>query len=493
MSTIPQGTWAADGAQPAPWKRMLPPVLLTAALIGAVTAWEPVIAAGVIAALVLVCLALFDLSLVIGAVLLFDMLGEPYDLAYQSLSLGGLNIYANDALVIILAGALLLRGLHRGALPRLPRDMVSIVLMIFFTYGLLSLALSFPSYGNAAITAFRVRFLYGLLFLLCIPVLRDPASRKRLLIALLIGALGIGLLGIHNALTGSYVGGRTSSYTYRYLSSLQALVLFFGLSLLIGTVWSRRRPTWSFLLGAIYIAGILLSQARSIWLGAFFGLMTAVFGSSNWRRNIVRLALPIVALLALLIALGTVSGLGGLTEDIVSRAASFAEAPEDLTTVWRLFVWGEAFGQLRASPILGLGLGHRFVFWDIMHNTWEDSRQLHNAYLELAYASGFIAVGLFVLFQLLVLIRVLRAARRNAGTPTEATLLALASCQVCLAAAAFANVTGASMVSTIYVWVLSAVSMVEAREAEKRVDQGAASGATGGPGHAAPTAGSGQV
>jgi O-antigen ligase len=467
MNSLSRDIGAVGGAGEARPRRLFWFLLPIAAMIGALTVWEPALAAGAIAAVILVCLAFFDLSLTIGAVLLFNMLGEPYDLAYLSVSLGGLNVYANDALLIVLAGALLLRGLRRGALPRLPRDTVSIVLLIFFAYGLFSLARSIPLHGSAAITAFRVRFLYGLLFLLCIPVLQDPRSRRRLLAAVLIGALGIGLLGIQNAITGSYVGGRTSSYTLRYLSSLQALALFFGLSLLIGAVWSRRRPAWSLPLGAIYLIGILLSQARSIWLGALLGLLVAVFGSSSWRRNAVRLALPIVALLVLFIVLGTLTGRVDLTQGIASRAASFAEAPEDLTTIWRLFVWGEALAQLQANPVFGLGLGHRFVFWDIVHNMWEDSRQLHNAYLELAYACGFIAAGLFILFQVLVLLRVLRAGRLVAGTPRESTLLALASCQVCLAAAAFANVTGASMVSTIYVWVLSAVSIVEAREAEK--------------------------
>jgi hypothetical protein len=69
-----------------------------------------------------------------------------------------------------------------------------------------------------------------------------------------------------------------------------------------------------------------------------------------------------------------------------------------------------------------------------------------------------------IAFQVMVLLCTLRAARRHCGTPREGRLLALAVCQICLAGVAFTNVVSASMVATHYVWVLSAVSVLEARD-----------------------------
>jgi hypothetical protein len=475
--------------RPQPGWRLTVLGLAAAALLGLGVTLNPAIAVLVVGGALLAIFALRDLSLLIAATLLFNMLGEPYRLAYQSISLGGLNLYANDILLVVLACALLLKGLRTasdsgrapggrraasgsGAVPdglrtaaRTARDPISIVLVTFIAYGFFSLARSYPLFGSAAVTIFRVRFLYALLFFLSIPVLRDPRSRRRLLIAILFGAAWISLSGLYNAATGSFVGGRTSSHTYRYLSSLQALAVFFGLSLLIGVVWARRRSLATLMLGGLYLVGILISQARSIWAGAIAGMLVAVFGSHDWRRNLVRLALPVGIVLLVFVLIGSLTGRVDLTQGIVTRAASFTAAPEDLTTIWRLYVWGEALRQLQVNPLIGLGLGHPFVYFDVLQDSWDDSRQLHNTYLELAFSSGAIATLLFALFQALVFLRTLSAARRGRHSGLRPTLLALAASQVCLGAAAFANVVGDSMVSTIYVWILSAVSVVVAREA----------------------------
>ncbi|MBP6876230.1 MAG: O-antigen ligase family protein [Candidatus Eisenbacteria bacterium] len=439
--------------------------LLFALALGVVATVQPVIAVLAVGGAILLVFALRDLSLLIAATLLFNMVGEPYHLALQSISIGGLNLYANDLLLIILAVALLLRGLRDRVVPALPKDPVSIALILFLGYGLFSLARSMPLFGSAAVTMFRVRFLYALLFFLAIPALADPRSRRRLLIAILVAAAWISLLGFYNAATGSFVGGRTSSHTYRYLSSLQALAIYFGLSLLIGVVWSQRRSLASLLLGGIYLGGILISQARSIWVGAIAGMLVAVFGSSNWKRNLVRLALPVGVVLLVFVLIGSMTGRVDIAEGIVTRATSFTTAPEDLTTVWRLYVWSEALNQLQVNPLFGLGLGHPFVYLDPLQDTWDDSRQLHNTYLDLAFSSGAIATALFVLFQALVFARTMRAARRTRRRELSPVLLALAASQVCLAATAFANVVGDSMVATIDIWILSAVSIVVAREA----------------------------
>jgi len=512
--------------RPQPGWRLTVPGLAAAALLGIGVTLNPAIAILVVGGTILAIFALRDLSLLIAATLLFNMLGEPYRLAYQSISLGGLNLYANDILLAVLACALLLKGLRTagdsgrvagglraasgsgavsdglhatsgsGAVSdglrsaaRTARDPISIVLLAFIAYGFFSLARSYPLFGSAAVTTFRVRFLYALLFFLSIPVLRDPRSRRRLLIAILFGAAWISLFGLYNAATGSFVGGRTSSHTYRYLSSLQALAVFFGLSLLIGTVWARRRSLATLMLGGLYLAGILISQARSIWAGAIAGMLVAVFGSHDWRRNLVRLALPVGIVLLVFVLIGSLTGRVDLTQGIVTRAASFTAAPEDLTTIWRLYVWGEALRQLQVNPLIGLGLGHPFVYFDVLQDSWDDSRQLHNSYLELAFSSGAIATLLFALFQALVFLRTLSAARRGRHSGLSPTLLALAASQVCLGAAAFANVVGDSMVSTIYVWILSAVSVVVAREAIAGGTQVARVGIAAGCRQAGPRAG----
>ncbi|MBM3316478.1 MAG: O-antigen ligase family protein, partial [Candidatus Eisenbacteria bacterium] len=404
--------------------------------------------------------------------MLYCMLGEPWGIAGLSLSLGGLNLYATDLLVLLLAAAWLLGGLRAGRLPARPRDPIVIAMTLYLLYGLFSLARSWPLHGRAALPDFRMQFLYALLFPLCLWAFARPETRRVLLGSVIGAAALISLLGFANAIAGRPVGMTTSSLTYRYLSGLQALAAFFGLSLIAGYVWSRARPAWSLLLGALCLAAVLLAQARSVWLGGALALLVALGGATAATRRRLLRHLPLVGAVGL-IALAAVFALNlGLTEDLATRAASLAEVSTDLTTIWRLYVWGEAWNDLRASPLLGLGLGREFAYFDAFEGAWRTDRQLHNSHLELAYYTGWIGALLLVAFQLLVLLRTLRAARRAGGTPGEGRLLALAACQVCLAGVSFTNVISASLVATHYIWVLSAMSLLEARAAEGR-DSGA--------------------
>jgi O-antigen ligase len=440
-------------------------VALLALVIAGATLMHPALAALGVIGLGVITLALRDPAILIGAHLLFCTLGEPWGLANLSLSLGGLNLFPTDILVIVLAGAWLLSGLQRGRSPSRLRDPISIVMALYLTYGCFSLARSWPLHGSAALPVFRLQFVYALLFFLSLWAFKPRDARRRLLGAVLVGATAISLLGFWNAATGHQTGGTTSSFTLRYLSGLQALAVFFGLALLAGYVWSARRPLWSLALGALFLGGVLLSQARSVWLGAALGILVAILGASRMTRRRLLRQLPLIAVVTLAALAAVVAINLGLSEDLATRAASLTGVSADLTTVWRLYVWNEAAKELAASPILGLGLGQPFVYYDIVEGDWQTGRQLHNSHLELAYYTGILGALILIAFQVLVLLRTIRTAHRYAGTPKEAQLLALGVCQVCLAGVAFTNVISASMVATHYVWLLSAVSVLEARAA----------------------------
>jgi O-antigen ligase len=438
--------------------------VLLAAAIGCAVVAQPGYAILAVVAAAVVLFALRDPAVLIVALLLFCMLTDPWGLPNQSFSVSGLNLFPADLIVLALTGLWVLATLRRGlSLPR-PRDPISIVMLAYLLYGLFSLARSWPLHGSEALPDFRQQFFYALLYFLSLWAFARATSRRVLLVAVIAAAGLITLLGFWNAATGHTVGWTTSSFTYRYLSGLQALAVFFGVSLIAGYVWSRTRPVWSLVLGGLCLSGVLLSQARSVWVGGVLGIATALVAARPATRRRWLRHLPLLAVVAL-IALIAVGALNiGLSQDIATRAASFAGVSEDLTTVWRLYVWNAALTELRASPVLGLGLGQQFVYYDIVQGDYQTNRQLHNSHLELAYYTGAIGAALLIAFQVMVLLRTLRAARRHGGTPREGRLLALAVCQVCLAGVAFTNVVSASMVATHYIWVLSAISVLEARD-----------------------------
>lgn len=435
--------------------------LCLALVLGLLTAIAPTAAVLLVGALVLSALALLDLSLLIGATMTLHMVGERTGISNRALSVSGFNVFPNDLLTLGLLFGLGVRWLRSGRVPALRRDAVFLSLWAFLAYGLFSMVRSLPIVGWSAVLAFRLQFFYGLLFVLTYEALETVTSRRRLLYALLFSAVVVGLQGLYNVATGTPVGAMTGSRTTRYLSGIQAMVLFFALAFITGTVWIRRRPGWSLALGALFVSGILLSQARSVWLGALIAVAVIVLATSDWKRLGKRLVAPTVALVLAIVWAGANLQRLPVVGDVYRRLTSFQKLEEDPTAIWRLVVWGEALLALRASPFLGLGLGKRFVYFDTVRGDWDRDSQLHNSYLELAYYTGAIGAGLLILFQVLVLRTTLLAATRARGTPKAGVLLALAACQICLAAVAFTNVIGASMAATTFSWVLAAVAMRE--------------------------------
>ena len=442
------------------WRWALP--LLAALAIGFVAVWDPVAAVVVVGAIVVGALALRDVSILVGATLFLHMVGEQQGFSIASISFGGVNLFPNDLLTLSLLVAVLLRWMRDGHPIHAPRGLLDWALWLFLGYGFFSMVRSLGIHGWAAVLSFRLQFFYSLLFVLVRESMREEASRVRLARMVLIAAAVVGLQGVWNAVTGTPVGAATSTGTHRYLSGIQALVLLFGLAVLAGGVWPKRKPGWSIALAGLYLVGVLLSQARSVWLGALMGVGTVAFAGTDLRRHGVKLLVTVaLAVLLLLLALPHLASLP-VVGDIYTRLTSIQDLDQDATSLWRLVVWTSALLELRADPILGLGLGKRFVYFDVVKGNWDNQSQLHNSYLELAYYTGAIGVALLILFQAAVLVHTLRAARRMAGSPQSARLQALAASQVCLYAVAFTNVIGSSMTSATFGWILAALSVLEA-------------------------------
>jgi O-antigen ligase len=82
----------------------------------------------------------------------------------------------------------------------------------------------------------------------------------------------------------------------------------------------------------------------------------------------------------------------------------------------RNLIWQLAFSEIRASPLLGRGLGAA---------EWVISSSFHNAYLEVWFNAGFLGLGLFVASQAYFFLRIQRLNRRLTD-PKSKSVLALA-------------------------------------------------------------------
>ncbi len=453
-----------DRAAPRSWPVV--PTALAALAIAGLTVFSPIAATAVVAAAMLSVLALADVSAVLAVAVALSMALERTNYANTSLSLGGIDLYPNDLLVGALSAAALVTAARSGGVPALPRDRISLTLVAFLCYGLFSTVRSLGLHGWAAVLGFRIQYFYALLFPLTLWALRSERARRGLLVAVLVSGVVTGLQAIWNVVTDTPVGSLTGSRTARYLSGLQALVLFFS-TVLLAAVHRRVGRAPALLLGGLYVSGILVSQARSIWLGGLVAVGFVTLATRGWRgfaRGVAIGAFISVLLVGGFVATGSLDRLP-VVGDVSTRVTSLSELDQDATAIWRLVVWGEALLALRADPILGLGLGKPFVYFDSIKGEFDDDRQLHNSYLELAYYTGFLGAAFLIAFQVFVLQATLRAARTTSDRERADRLRALAACQVALAAVAFTNVIGASMTATTWSWVLAGASMAEARAA----------------------------
>lgn len=453
-----------DRAAPRSWP--IVPTALAALAIAGLTVISPVTATAVLAAAMLSVVALVDVSALLAVAVALSMALERTRYANTSVSLGGIDLYPNDLLVGALSAAVLFVAARSGRVPALPRDRISLTVAAFLIYGLFSTVRSLGLHGWAAVLGFRIQYFYALLFPLTLWALRSERGRRGLLIAVLAAAVATGLQAIANVATDSPVGDLTGSRTARYLSGLQALVLFFA-TVLLAAVHRRVGRAPALALGALYVSGILVSQARSIWLGGLVAIGFVTLATRGWRgfaRSLMIGAAVSLLLVGGFVATGALERVPVVGE-VTTRMTSFSELDQDATAIWRLVVWGEALLALRADPILGLGLGKPFVYFDSAKGEFDDDRQLHNSYLELAYYTGFLGAALLIAFQVFVLQATLRAARTTRNRERSDRLRALAACQVALAAVAFTNVIGASMTATTWSWILAGASMAEARAA----------------------------
>lgn len=456
--SLPQAPASPPGA------RTWAAALVAAAAIAIASAYNPLIALAMVLGVILLVATVIDVSYLLIALVVMHMVGQPWQLSYLALSIGGLAIFPNDIVTLALLGVVLARGLRSGAVPDVPRDPVSWCVALYLAWGVLSAARGYGLHGWSAILGFRQQFFYALLYFVALRVLASRSTRRRLLIGILLAATVVGIHGVWNAVTGTPAGNMTGSRTFRYLFVFQAMTLFFAFSLLAGAIWATRRPLWSFLLAGLCFFGILASQARSLWLAGMAGLVAGAMSSTQWRRITLRVAVPLLALMFVAVLEGGDNTVG---EYVARRAQSLENVQEDATWVWRLFVWGEALKEIVREPLFGIGLGDRFVYFNPARNDWETDRQLHNSYVELAYYTGIPGALLYGGFQLLILWRLMAAARRRTRTPHGAILGGLISCQLCLMGITFANVVSASMVATTYTWILGAVATLEAREADR--------------------------
>jgi putative inorganic carbon (HCO3(-)) transporter len=243
------------------------------------------------------------------------------------------------------------------------------------------------------------------------------------------------------------------------LTVLLALGILAGLST-AWWIWLRNRskranepnaftPGWRVLVLTIFIAAtvvmtgaaLIFSWSRGAWLGFGAGLAVMVL---FWpRKRIYGVALLSVALLIVLLALGT----GLLPEAVSARLTGFTEDftigdvrgedinDENYSVLERQAHWQAGLDMLRDEVVLGVGFGNYADVYDqYALINWPDALgHAHNYYINLLAEVGIVGLTAYLLFWMAVLWQSIRVLRKLAW-PERGVVLGLLAVWTALAA-----------------------------------------------------------
>jgi hypothetical protein len=429
-------------------------VAAAAALLGALAAVRSALALALVALAAVAALPfLFPVSHLVT--LLVILAAVPFGVQ-NALGLGG----GTGAIGLVVSDLLLAGGLFR-ALIVLSRDRLShgqavaILLMLLF---LLAVAVQLlhgiarSARLNEAGGEARTLLGYGVL-LIALPILRDADQRRRLLRALAVAGLLLGIWGIAQwTLSISYgEGGNfgvregvtfTSGGRGQLLGGLFSfpVVVIIGFAVLLaGHVRDRRDQavlTVTVVLNAICL---LLTYERTFWLVAALGCVLVALRGGARARWRAALWAPMVAVLAVL-------PLAALSPDTLTtsreRLLSIGQYSNDRSVYYRLVESRHVLAEIERRPLAGSGTGAA-IWWGRPLYRVPPARYtfVHDGYLYLAWKLGLVIAAALVAALLLAVLR------RPPHTQPSSWEAVVNGAQAALAALLVSNLTFPSLTS----------------------------------------------
>lgn len=160
-------------------------------------------------------------------------------------------------------------------------------------------------------------------------------------------------------------------------------------------------------LTSLYMVGVVISQARALWVAIVLALAVAfVFLDAERRtRMIVTVTLWAgLVLLAAYLILGDffMVVLLGLLERLLTLQGA---ATRDVSLVNRFVEWQAAFEQIRQNPILGHGFGVDYSYYSLVFEATYFTSHVHNTFIGIWYRHGLVGLSMYVALWTIVLWR----------------------------------------------------------------------------------------
>lgn len=297
-----------------------------------------------------------------------------------------------------------------------------------------------------------------------------PAVRRLahvlLAVGLIVAVLSLGHASALHAVAGAQRVDNRLRGTFtepNQFGGFSAIVLVVAVGVALGAR-SRRERWWAIGVAAIDGAAMMLALSRGAWIGVMLAGLVLLVLVPRARRA---LAVTIVALAA------AVPLLGLLTPDlpqvtVVKQRVSTLHLPASTPYDSRPAIWREALREIGTSPLLGQGPGQ----FPIVSRQAESSAatvyadHAHNVLLTTAAEVGIPAALAVVGFTLTMLVVVVRAVRRLAGTPDAAVVAGLGASLAVVVGQGIVDFTLRNADIFLLLSVLVGVTLAAARAAD---------------------------
>jgi len=196
-------------------------------------------------------------------------------------------------------------------------------------------------------------------------------------------------------------------------------ILAMGLMMAIYGFSRWRSPMVRFLLLPVFpllVIGIILSVSRAAWLGLGVGFLAAALSSGS-RRMVRLVTIGVLVLIAILVLVNLLQGLGLLGEFFEYRLSTMTLAGIiENRGDGRFDIWLVGLNIIGHHPLLGMGLGNFPVGYNLLIDQTPGqvvrlgpSRMAHNSYLDVLAETGPVGLLLFIW----ILATAFKNARRN--------------------------------------------------------------------------------
>jgi len=390
------------------------------------------------------------------------ILAIPFDSYY--FNIGFLNISVSNALILLTLSSLLLQFLTNRF--RFQWDTNYIFLSLILLSGLIStfIAIDFNKHTRSLVTVAGCCLTY----FLAINIIRDRKTLKRSFYILGFAVIALALFGITQSLFFRYLNtsilfGRSSEYIGSTVGPATRLALpmasvviqdknayaFFLLTLVPAFIYmlftskEKRIKAVYLMLSMIGAFAIFLSYSRGAWLGFVISAATIILVII--RNRFGKLWPTVFAAVGFIIFTIWVLGLNIVSEGVYQQAANLNVASIDI----RLNLWGLAWNNFLAHPLLGLGFEGFISKYTLVS---------HNGYLQVLVALGIIGFIPFVILIIRSIVSALRRLHRD-------YVFALLACLIALLVASFFIDVFLSKNLWLLLGMLNAACMLGNREA----------------------------